>query len=245
MEGNDAKVQLERERFEYEKLRNQNELKSTVRRLSLGLGIAGAIVSLITGSVQFWIGNDRAEKEGVFSLGKVLLEHGPKIYSTNPAERTFVIEVIKMTSPNRKVTDTIFAKFASATKDVEIQEQLRAAQTIISSNTQHLVANTPMPIGEARKNSSSIHFSVLANERRSGGYLFTIAPHDSLAEISSVIYKVNHPSFKQKVYEGDKNSGFSMQYAGWGAVDDVTATITLKSGAVQVSNIDMISELGW
>lgn len=41
MEGNDAKVQLERERFEYEKLRNQNELKSTVRRLSLGLALPG------------------------------------------------------------------------------------------------------------------------------------------------------------------------------------------------------------
>lgn len=245
MEGEDAKLQLERERFEYEKLRNQNELKSTLRRLTLGLGIAGAAVSLITGLVQFWIGNDRAEKEGVFSLGKVLLEHGPKIYSKDASERTFVIEVIKMTSPNKKVSDTIFAKFASATKDVEIQQQLRAAQTIISSEPKHVAEDVRASASVPQRNIPLMHFAVLATERRSGGYLFTIAPRESSAEISAIKYKVNHPSFKKQVYEGDKNSGFSMQYAGWGAVDDVTATITLKSGAMQIVNIDMISELGW
>jgi hypothetical protein len=211
----------------------------------VGIGIAGSIITVVTGAVQFWLGNVRADQERDLALGRVLLEHGPKIYSKDSLDRAFVIEVIKITSSNKTLTDTILGKFAAGTPDEAIKQQIRAAQTIVTGDAQSSPQAMAPPSASAASVGPEVLYAVRADKRPSGGFNFTIAAREGSTGIASIEYKINHPSFKKQVYVGDPSAGFAMRYSGWGAVDEVIARATLKSGRVESTSINMIRELGW
>jgi hypothetical protein len=252
----DPKLLLEREKFEFEKLRVNRDASSLTKRLAIGIGLAGTIITLITGATQLILGNLRAAEDRQLAFGKVLLEHGPKIYSEKPREREFAIAVFNIVSKDDKSMNTLFAKFAQGTNDEVIKNELRRAQVRVIENSENhqetnaINVNTATPEVEKLNSNlpTDISFSVTADEKPSGGYIFLIAVRASdvsKAKIDSVEYKIIHPSFKKKDYIGNSNSNFSMKYEGWGAVDEIQAIVKLKNGDFLKANIDMIKELKW
>jgi hypothetical protein len=245
-ELDEARLTLDKEKFDFERSKSQKDEASLTRRLTVSLALVGTLISLLTGAIQFYLNNKRMAQERDIALGKVLLEQGPKIYSDNEKERAYVIEVIKYTSPNQTISNNILGKFAAQAKDNAISNQIRAAQVI---------GKTEVPTAVAAASTSSnvnlpkdIYFEVGYTEKDTGLYHFIIKVRTSpasMALIKSVKYHINHPSFKNPDHDGNPKNNFSMDYDGWGAVDDIEAKVFLINGETMKTSINMIEQLRW
>ena len=105
----------------------------------------------------------------------------------------------------------------------------------------------PHQLGSQLRSFGSIGFEAV--ELPAKGYRFTISINSDQCTkklIDRVDDTIDHPTFKVKPYTStDARSNDSMSYVGWGAVDEVNATVKLKDGTVQNATINIIRELGW
>jgi Uri superfamily endonuclease len=56
-------------------------------------------------------------------------------------------------------------------------------------------------------------------------------PPLTASAVREVTYTFRHPSFSAPLYSNDAASGFRIRYFGWGCVESVDATLTLKEGS--------------
>ncbi|MGE0449897.1 MAG: pYEATS domain-containing protein [Vicinamibacterales bacterium] len=64
-------------------------------------------------------------------------------------------------------------------------------------------------------------------------------PEDVLAQIESVQYEFNHPTFQQKVQVGrERSRGFRVGYTGWGCLSSVAVSVKLRDATVPMPHID-------
>jgi hypothetical protein len=77
---------------------------------------------------------------------------------------------------------------------------------------------------------------------RDNYYTFTLAvtgSEEAMNRIASAAYEFNHPTFQQKVQRsGDRSSGFSVSYIGWGCLRSVIVTLQPVDRAEKAEKID-------
>jgi hypothetical protein len=264
----ERKLLLEREKFTHEQQRHLRDDSSLLKRGTLVVTIAGAILAAVISIFQFYLQRDRAETERQLQIEKndrewklraveLVMNNDKKLFSSEAAERAVAISILKTALPV-EMYNSVLGLAAQQSKPGEAREQLRGAQDIQLSQA-NLVENTTNPavksngviVDAANTNSvdNDIAFAVDAKKVSASGYKFTIGLKPSLNNVNNILkvdYKIDHPTFRNKVYLSvDRNSNFAMSYTGWGAVDEINATVTFKDKTTRVFNINMIRILGW
>jgi len=262
----ERKLRLEREKFDHERQRQQREESSILKRGTTLVTIATCILAAIISVSQFYLQRDKADLESKLEKEKsdrdwklqavrIVMDNDKKLFSSDAKERAAAISIIKTALPI-DIYNSILGLAATQSSTPEAKAQFRTAQDLHlgSSNAAATpAASAPNPASDisapTASNVTSIPFHVEAVQLPAKGYKFTIsvsADQRTKSLIDRVDYLIDHPTFKVKSYTSlDATSGYSMSYVGWGAVDEVNATVRLKNGTVQTASINMIRELGW
>ncbi|RYG88054.1 MAG: hypothetical protein EON59_05585 [Alphaproteobacteria bacterium] len=261
----ERKLRLEREKFVYECQRQEREDSSILKRGTTLVTIAAGVLAAIISVSQFILQRDKAglerkleqeksERDWKLQAVRIVMDNDKKLFSIDTKERAAAISIIKTALPV-DLYNNILGLAAAQSNTPEAKAQFRTAQDLNlgSLNTITIPASASSPITNGAapsvSNATSIPFRVEAAQLPAKGYRFTIGVNtdeNTKNQIDRVDYLIDHPTFKVKSYtSADAKSNYSMTYVGWGAVDEVNATVKLKNGTVQTTTINMIRELGW
>ncbi len=126
--------------------------------------------------------------------------------------------------------------------------KLQASYDKLRSNTESLYSVKVTPTQQVYEVKATARATGMRYSNGLPEYTFSLFINSSpatLADIKSVTYRMDHPTFKQKDYVStDENSQFSASYKGWGCLTSVEVTVLLKSGASQKLNFNMCRSLG-
>jgi hypothetical protein len=77
-------------------------------------------------------------------------------------------------------------------------------------------------------------------------YLSLSVPQARRDQIAKVVYTFDHPTFKHKdMTSTDPSNNFEVNYVGWGALTNVTITITTRDGKTEQMPFNMVHALDW
>ena len=261
----ERKLRLDRERFDHERQRQTREDKSVLKRgtalVTIGAGLLAATISVS----QFLLQRDKASLDRVLEKEKsdrdwklqavrMVMDNDKKLFSAEEKERAAAIAIIKTALPV-DLYNNILGLAATQSSTTEAKNQFRSAQDLSLSVGKKVgvdaaaAASLPVSAEAQTPPAAAVRFNVKAMQLPTKGYRFTIGLNEgdqTAAQVRRVDYVVDHPSFTKKDYSSsDPNSNFSMSYVGWGAVDEVVATVVFKNDATHKITINMIRELGW
>ena len=139
--------------------------------------------------------------------------------------------------------DELQADLASLEKQWEVASQnLYASSKLASSLADGVDATAPLSVVvRPMARAESIGDEPAAGRPRFEFSLWLEVPPKRAAEIASVDYFFNHPSFTPPHQESsDRASGFRVGYRGWGALSQVIITLRLKSGGTEQLAFNML-----
>jgi hypothetical protein len=126
--------------------------------------------------------------------------------------------------------------------------ELQSAYDKLKVNTESLYAVKVTPsnyVYEVKASAIATGKQLSQNRPEYRFSAFLNASANTLDQIESVVYTMDHPTFTEKNYvTKDRKSQFARSYVGWGCLDSVEVRIQLKSGQVIKSEFDMCRSLG-
>lgn len=144
----DPKLLLEREKFEFEKLRVSREAKSFTKRVALAVtivtligGVIGVVVTIKKNSDDITKAKEekiRIAEDRRLTVAKFLLEQNAKIYSGDTNEREYAIAVLSIVISDEKLKNLTLAKLAQGTSNEKAKLDFRNAQTRVVINSEDL-----------------------------------------------------------------------------------------------------------
>jgi hypothetical protein len=94
--------------------------------------------------------------------------------------------------------------------------------------------------------------SKIPGQKTSGGsqlHEFTLwidVPSDRKREIRQVSYRFNNSTFQRKLQgSSDAPTGFRVSYRGWGCLEQVRITLSLRDGSELPLDFNMCAAIGW
>jgi hypothetical protein len=180
--------------------------------------LAGAIIILLFVATVGWVVAERARREAVKkqqTVEALMAGQGVVVEGTSgPQPPTSSVPPSPAAAPPIIEPDPGSPALAAAERIVS-QIQLRAQ----SRSTGREISGTELP-----------------------AYAFTVwadGPADVLAEIESIQYEFNHPTFRQKLQVGrNRSTGFRVGYTGWGCLSSVVVTFKLRDTSVTPPHVD-------
>jgi hypothetical protein len=143
------------------------------------------------------------------------------------------IDVLRANTRELEQSYTELGNAVKASKNQKLERVFAQAVPLIAVTKAHAQA---IPNNRVREGTrSSYDFS-----------LWLEIPPQRTAEVRSVSYEFNHPTFANKRLESSNPAdGFRVGYTGWGCLSSVIITLNIRDGSKATLDFDMCRDLGW